>query len=153
MSTKPEALEYWGRLPVTVDPDDVEVDLGAGPCAAIGHTWPKNGRGPCERCGKPSSLPENTCCRHGAPRRGQFGGHDCAYSDARDALVRYAELAANADCPRALQAAGASDAEMAIRRAEWDGSYHRHMARLVEAARALAGRAARCGGVEGEVRP
>lgn len=121
MTTKPEALEYWG----TRRPEDLDQSAGeAAGCAVAGHRWPP-GRddGPCMRCGKPSSLPADggPCCRHGVPRRGLFGGHDCAYADARDALIPYAEAAANRDVP---------GGDRADRRSAWDAAFHRHMAAL-----------------------
>lgn len=108
-----------------------DLDLGepvraADNCCVSGHQWPPYGHAPCEKCGKESSIPHYMdACRHGSPLGGKFGGHDCAYSDARDVLTEYAATAADRDCV----AHGSTTSTY------WDRQFHFHMDRLVAAAR------------------
>ncbi len=114
-------------------------------CAVEGHEW---GDGACTRCGKSSALPHGELCRHGAPLHWR-PPHDCDYADAREALVPYAEAAADRDVPRprsvsrvALERAtpavrGILDAESENYATAWNRAFHRHMALLGAAAARL----------------
>lgn len=124
-----------------------DLPRGAAACRTQGHDWAGDGL-ECARCGKPSAIPRVDLCRHGEPLHWR-SPHDCEYSDAREALIPYAEAAADQDVPeqQALRAGVLERATPAVRRhleaaveryaAEWSRAFHAHMARLAALARAF----------------
>lgn len=135
MSTKPEAHEYHGqqvRQPSTpLDEPDLSAAVRVAQCAS-GHTWPPQGNGPCERCGKPSSIPGTAQCRHGVPNDGTFGEHDCLYADMRDSLIPYAEALATGEVKSLRARPGVTQSEMAaeVYAQAWSAAFAKHMDNL-----------------------
>ncbi len=78
----------------------------------------------------PATLPRvgRFVCRHGVPR---VLSHDCDYTDAREALIPYAEQMATADT------AGMASWPEDERQLHWDRRFHFHMDALIAASRAL----------------
>lgn len=134
MTAKP--VEYWGAIH-TLDPEAVGAETripdlsGAARVSqcASGHTWPVHGRGPCERCGKESSLPTTQHCAHGVPHGGAFGEHNCEYASMRDSLIPFAEVLASGEVPPLRVRSGVATSEaLAVAHAKaWSAAFSKYM--------------------------